>query len=145
MAKGIGGQREKLVAELLVKDGWAVQRAQPSMRAIGPGKWMSARNDLWGCLDIAALKYGFPMLGIQVTSQENRWPRQRKVAAALGQHADPERLRLQVWCYTKGRGWKWTVWELLPSGEWDHVKGIAEGLTFYQQTLDADQASNSAK
>ena len=114
--------REKALADLLKAQGYLVERAQNSARFIGPGRVISNRNDLFGCLDVLAVDTTGRFLGYQVTSQGSHdntgSERRTKVASILGSFIG-ESFRVRVAAYSTGAGWDWIIWELDPvTKEW---------------------------
>jgi hypothetical protein len=94
-----GNRHEQEVADILSKEGYLVYRASPAIRFIGPGRFVSGQNDIFGCADLLAKSPGETIL-IQVTSRENASTRKRKMEQALKGFCG-ERDNIQVWSWGK--------------------------------------------
>lgn len=94
-----GNRREAEVMAILQAEGFLVYRASPALRFIGPGRYVSGQNDIFGCADLIAKSSAETIL-IQVTSRENASARKRKMEHALKGFCG-ERDNLQVWSWGK--------------------------------------------
>ncbi len=94
-----GNRHEQEVADILSKEGYLVYRASPAIRFIGPGRFVSGQNDIFGCADLLA-KSPAEVILIQVTSRENASTRKKKMEDALNGFCG-EQDNIQVWSWGK--------------------------------------------
>ncbi len=65
------------------------------------GKWYSAGNDIWGCIDLLAKKRGERVRFIQVTSDANVAEKRRQLDTVPW---DPEWECVEIWRWVPARG-----------------------------------------
>lgn len=111
VAKGTAKQRE--LANLLIGHGWKVHVTRRTPRIIGrlpngQPKWISGRNDIYGCVDIVAAKDGV-CLWLDVTHESDRWKAEAEMAPlaphlpgllGVATYRDGRRNCFEIWDHT---------------------------------------------
>ncbi len=86
---------------ILVAQGYTVHHTERTSHKIGPNRWISNRNDIFGCIDIIAMKAGERTRYIQVTCDRNIG---RKVAELSTVPWTPANQSVEVWRWVPGGG-----------------------------------------
>lgn len=66
--KSVGAAFEKKVQALMEDMGFAIERANPKLMYVGPGKMISKAHDLYGCIDLLGIHYSKKVYFVQCTT-----------------------------------------------------------------------------
>lgn len=102
-ARARGNAFQDRCAEILEAEGWTTHNQKTVSKAVrvGPGqvRWTSCRNDIFGALDILAVKPGARVRGVQVTL-DSGLGRKLKDIAAIAWPLD--HMDIEVWLGAPG-------------------------------------------
>lgn len=85
-SRTIGNAFEKKIKGLFEDRGFVVERANPKLQAIGPGKFRSVSHDFFGCIDLICIHpYKLPTWFVQCTTGQAS-ERRRKIEEISWNH-----------------------------------------------------------
>ena len=118
-----GLNKERSLAAIYQELGYKVQRAIPSVRFIGKGKFVSHSADLFGCIDVMALRRGNAPVLAQCSDIHNRSIKKKDLEKEIAPYLHlgimgDVRLLLFSWGRTKKNGYAWSVEELWETYGW---------------------------
>ena len=123
-------------ARAVVAEAWPgrpVHEASRSLQRIGPGKYVSRREDVFGVFDL--LVFDAQMRAIQVTTYTGAGNRRTKVRRFLKQYPLLASFRPAVWVWewVKGRHFRGYVWDWDLS-DWRAAQSIPSPLLSARRT-----------
>ena len=95
---------EKHAENILINDGWLVEKAKPKLMFIGPGKMISKEHDLWGKWDLMGVKEQ-QVIFVQCSVKSHLGDKRIQVARF------PSVGIQQIWIYIPGRGRHFEVYD----------------------------------
>jgi hypothetical protein len=104
-----GNKKEIQFQDILTEVEWAVERANPKLQFIGPGKARSFAHDFFEVFDLCAIRRRQPTVWVQLTDHSDASKRARKIEEFAAQYLDlsrrePHRVILGSWGPVAGHG-----------------------------------------